>query len=100
MKFKTKKRKQTEISFVTRKSIPRRKTMTFLERYRNKKITKPIKVRFTADFKRRELFEDIKEQYPTIELKGEPIESFERVSKIKEVILLGEDGEIRRIVLI
>ena len=34
-----------------------------------------------------------------IELKGEPIESFERVSKIKEIILLGEDGEIRRIIL-
>jgi len=34
-----------------------------------------------------------------IELTGEPIESFERVSKIKEIILLGEDGEIRRIIL-
>ena len=34
-----------------------------------------------------------------IELTGESIESFERVSKIKEIILLGEDGEIRRIIL-
>ena len=34
-----------------------------------------------------------------INLGGEPIESFERVSKIKEIILLGEDNEIRRIIL-
>jgi len=34
-----------------------------------------------------------------IELSGELIESFERISKIKEIILLGEDGEIRRIIL-
>jgi len=39
-------------------------------------------------------------KYPFVELKGEPIESFERVSKIKEIILLGEDNEIRRIILI
>jgi hypothetical protein len=38
-------------------------------------------------------------KYPYIELKGEPIESFERVSKIKEIILLGEDDNIRRIIL-
>ena len=36
---------------------------------------------------------------PIIELKGEPIESFDRVSKIIEVILLGEDGNIRRIII-
>jgi len=34
-----------------------------------------------------------------ITLEGEPIESFERVSKIKEIILLGDDGNIRRIIL-
>ena len=34
-----------------------------------------------------------------IELKGKCIESFERVSKIKEIILIGEDDEIRRIIL-
>lgn len=34
-----------------------------------------------------------------IELKGDAIESFERVEKIKEIILLGEKGGIRRIIL-
>ena len=34
-----------------------------------------------------------------LELKGEIIESFERVSGISEIILLGVDGEIRRIIL-
>ena len=34
-----------------------------------------------------------------IELKGEAIESFERVEKIVEVILLGKDGGIRRIII-
>ncbi len=32
-------------------------------------------------------------------MKGEAIESFERVEKISEIILLGEDGGIRRIIL-
>ena len=34
-----------------------------------------------------------------IRIDGEAIESFERVSKIKEIILLGEDGNIRRIIV-
>ena len=34
-----------------------------------------------------------------IEIRGEIIESFERVEKIIEVILLGEKGGIRRIIL-
>ena len=34
-----------------------------------------------------------------IELKGEAIESFERVEKIAEIILLGVDGGIRRIII-
>lgn len=34
-----------------------------------------------------------------LEIKGDAIESFERVSKITEIILLGKDGEIRRIIL-
>jgi len=34
-----------------------------------------------------------------IELKGEAIESFERVEEIKEIILLGDKGGIRRIIL-
>jgi len=32
-------------------------------------------------------------------LEGKPIESFERISKIKEIILLGQDGAVRRIIL-
>jgi len=32
-------------------------------------------------------------------MKGDSIESFERVEKIKEIILLGEKGGIRRIIL-
>ena len=38
-------------------------------------------------------------KYEDIELKGDIIESFERVSNIKEIILLGSNGEIRRIIL-
>jgi hypothetical protein len=34
-----------------------------------------------------------------IELKGRIIESFERVEKITEVILLGEYGGIRRVII-
>ena len=34
-----------------------------------------------------------------LELKGEPIESFERVEEIEEIIILGSKGGIRRIVL-
>ena len=34
-----------------------------------------------------------------IELKGNAIESFERVEEIKEIILLGKRGGIRRIIL-
>lgn len=34
-----------------------------------------------------------------IELKGNAIESFERVEKIDEIILLGKNGGIRRIIL-
>ncbi len=33
-----------------------------------------------------------------IEIKGDAIESFERVEKIKEIILLGDKGGIRRII--
>lgn len=32
-------------------------------------------------------------------IKGEAIDSFERVERIKEIILLGEDGGIRRIII-
>lgn len=32
-------------------------------------------------------------------MKGEPIESFERVEEISEVILIGKEGGIRRIIL-
>jgi hypothetical protein len=32
-----------------------------------------------------------------LEIKGEAIESFERVEKIKNIILLGENGGIRNI---
>jgi len=34
-----------------------------------------------------------------LELSGEAVDTFERVEKIAEVILLGEDGGIRRIIL-
>jgi len=34
-----------------------------------------------------------------IELKGDAIESFERVEHIIEIILIGEKGGIRRIIL-
>jgi hypothetical protein len=34
-----------------------------------------------------------------ITLEGESIESFERVEKIKEIVILGEKGGIRRIIL-
>jgi len=34
-----------------------------------------------------------------IEINGDIIESFERVEKIKEIILLGEDGGVRRIII-
>lgn len=34
-----------------------------------------------------------------LELKGEVIESFERVERIVEIILLGENGGVRRIIL-
>jgi hypothetical protein len=34
-----------------------------------------------------------------IELKGEAVESFERVEEIEEVILLGVNGGVRRIIL-
>jgi len=34
-----------------------------------------------------------------IELKGDAIESFERVEKIKEIILLGIKGGVRRIII-
>lgn len=32
-------------------------------------------------------------------IKGDAIESFERVEKIKEIILLGKNGGIRRIII-
>ena len=35
----------------------------------------------------------------TIYFAGKVFDSFERVSKIKEIILLGEDDSIRRIIL-
>lgn len=60
---------------------------------------RPTKVVFhTKDGKKR-FFNATKAEYPIITLKGEPIESFERASKIKEIILLGEDNEIRRIII-
>ncbi len=34
-----------------------------------------------------------------IELRGEAIESFERVEEITEIILLGKKGGVRRIIL-
>ena len=34
-----------------------------------------------------------------IELKGDAIESFERVEEIEEIILLGKNGGIRRIII-
>lgn len=34
-----------------------------------------------------------------IELRGDAIESFERLEKIKEIILLGNKGGIRRIII-
>ena len=34
-----------------------------------------------------------------LEFKGEAIESFERVEKITEIIILGENGGVRRIIL-
>lgn len=34
-----------------------------------------------------------------IELKGDVFEGFERVEKINEIILLGENGGIRRIII-
>jgi hypothetical protein len=41
----------------------------------------------------------INEKGDILELKGESIEGFERVEKIKEIVLLGEKGGIRRIIL-
>jgi hypothetical protein len=34
-----------------------------------------------------------------LEINGDVIESFERVEKISEIIILGENGGIRRIIL-
>lgn len=34
-----------------------------------------------------------------IELKGDSIETFERVESIKEIILIGKKGGVRRIIL-
>ena len=34
-----------------------------------------------------------------IELRGDVIESFERVEEIKEIIILGKGGGVRRIIL-
>lgn len=59
----------------------------------------PTKVNFLGKDGKMRSFKATRCTYPYIELKGEPIESFERVSKIKEIILLGEDGEIRRIII-
>jgi hypothetical protein len=60
---------------------------------------KPIKISFLTKDKKKRFFDAVRTEYPIIKLKGEPIESFERVSKISEIILLGEDGEVRRIIL-
>jgi len=60
----------------------------------------PTKVNFRVKDRGIKSFMATRCDYPFVELKGEPIESFERVSKIKEIILLGEDNEIRRIILI
>lgn len=62
-------------------------------------IKKPIKVGFKMKDGTKRFFEAMQCKYPIIELKGEPIESFEKAHKIKEIILLGEDDEIRRIIL-
>ena len=40
-----------------------------------------------------------KEGKETIELKGKIFDEFEKNCKIKEVILLGETGEVRRILI-
>jgi hypothetical protein len=60
---------------------------------------KPTKVSFRTNNGRLKTFMATRCEYPFIELKGEPIESFERVEEIKEIILLGKDGGIRRIIL-
>lgn len=41
----------------------------------------------------------IKMKTDDINLKGDIIESFERVEEIQEIILLGKDGGIRRIII-
>ena len=63
------------------------------------KRNKPVKVVFHTSYNKKRYFDAMKIEYPVIEIKGECIESFERVSKIKEIILLGEDNDIRRIIL-
>lgn len=72
----------------------------FASEYIEKKTRrmKPTKVVFSKGGLKRWI-KAHKIEYPIIKLMGEPIESFERVSKIKEIILLGEDGDIRRIIL-
>ena len=59
----------------------------------------PTKVNFRTKGGEIKSFIATRCEYPFVELKGEPIESFDRVSKITEIILLGEDNEIRRIIL-
>lgn len=41
----------------------------------------------------------MKEKKEYIQLGGEPFESFERVEHITEIIILGENGGVRRLVL-
>ena len=59
---------------------------------------KPVKVNFTGKDGKFIGFNATRCTYPQVELKGEPIESFERVEEIAEVILLGVNGGVRRIV--
>jgi len=59
----------------------------------------PVKVKFNLKKGGKISVFATRTEHPIIELKGEPIESFDRVSKIIEVILLGEDGNIRRIII-
>lgn len=67
-------------------------------KYKTRRL-QPTKVSFKTKDNKIRTFNATRIEFPIIELKGEPIESFDRVSKIIEIILLGNDGEIRRIIL-
>jgi len=59
---------------------------------------KPTKVNFQSKDGKLISINATRCTYPYVELKGEPIESFERVEGISEIILVGKDGGIRRII--